>query len=617
MVKTSIYIRYGISAVALYLLSFSFSGSGISAQVGARVEFLRQSDDSSSVIQIRWDKKDQHKWHEENDGRLDIMALKTNVHSEILTKNQDRSTYYHFDIPGSSSIELLIHLIETVPGEKLYLWDHQQQEVVFILSEQHGSKFLTPAFNPATTVLVWNGSETSTYKTRFTIDNIYYDETRADRSLDIGFGTALPCHPNAACKQDSLMQLIANSAVRIRLVMEEGIGWCSGAFINNARNDKTPLLITAYHCQFNFTPHYDMWRFDFNYRSDTCPNPPIEPQIFSLTGCELISSGQASDFLLVLLAEEIPLNQSMTFAGWNRDEASIPDTTFLLHHPNADIRKISTSTDEAVIHPNQIGWSEGGGYTTPPHHHFRLKFTEGGHEPGSSGGPVFDEEGLFVGQLHGGTAGCESINNAFIGRFAKSWNLGPTPEERLRDWLDPDQTGVVSLGSLENINPDELADIHGVVVDGIGRPVKNVEIKISGSIEETLITSDDGEFLLSGVSRNGDYTITPEKNINPTNGLNAIDLIAIQKHLLGKDTFDFNWQHIAADATNNVNVSVTDILMLLRLMLGKIIALPFSPSWRFDPPQVVLDSIPPGDPMEIQITGIKIGDINSTADPAQ
>ena len=75
---------------------------------------------------------------------------------------------------------------------------------------------------------------------------------------------------------------------------------------------------------------------------------------------------------------------------------------------------------------------------------------------------------------------------------------------------------------------------------------------------------------LQGVNRNGTYTITSEKLDNPTNGLNALDLVAIQKHLLGKDTFDLNWQFVAADATNNDDLSVGDIVLIPRLLLGKI-----------------------------------------------
>ncbi|HSF87914.1 MAG TPA: carboxypeptidase regulatory-like domain-containing protein, partial [Saprospiraceae bacterium] len=330
-------------------------------------------------------------------------------------------------------------------------------------------------------------------------------------------------------------------------------------------------------------------------------------------GCDLIAGGQASDFLLLLLSEDVPLNQEVTFAGWDRDDTARPDTSYLVHHPNADIRKLSTSVNEATIHPNQIGWTEG--YTTPAHHHFRMKFTEGGHEPGSSGGPLFNQDGYLVGQLHGGTAGCESTNNAFIGRLSKSWNLGSTPQERLRDWLDPDQTGLTKISSIENKASGDIVTIHGLVSDPAGRPVKNAVLKVTGSLTETITTSDDGTFQLLNVNRNGQYIITPEKNDFPTNGLNAIDLVAIQKHLLGKDTFDLPWQYVAADATNNTMLSVGDIVVLQRLLLGKIQNLPSSPSWRFEPPQVIIDPIPSGEPAEIDIMCIKIGDLNGTADP--
>lgn len=395
--------------------------------------------------------------------------------------------------------------------------------------------------------------------------------------------------------------------------MEEGIGWCTGSLVNTTRHDKTPYLLTAFHCQYNYTPIYDMWRFDFQFKSSECANPSSAPQFFSLVGCELKSLGQESDYLLVLLNEDIPINQEVTFAGWDRDDMAKPDTSYLIHHPNADIRKFSTCVDEATIHPNQIGWVEG--YTTPAFHHFRMKFTEGGHESGSSGGPLFNEEGLLVGQLHGGTKGCEQTNNAYIGRFAKSWNLGTVPSQRLSDWLDPDQTGEMQIPSIRNIASSESINLRGLIRDPKNTPVSNCVVKITGSVEQTITTGDDGVFELKGVNRNGQYTITPEKNGIPTNGLNALDLVAIQKHLLGKDTFNLNWQFLAADATNNGEVSVGDIVLILRLLLGKIQNFPSCPSWKFDPPQVFIDPVNQGDPAEIYLQAIKVGDLNGTADP--
>jgi hypothetical protein len=599
--------------VLFLLYTLAICASTAKAQIASQVEWIQQANDSSKVVSIRWSTQDKQKWHQENDGRLDIVGFRTAISSGDLATSEKKATSYSFVFQEKANVEFLIRVTTIGFGEQLFLYDDTKQRIICDFSKQSKSIFLSPSFDPETTKLIWKSPETGIYKSDFVIENVYLDDAPARSVLDIGFGTSLVCQPNAACKQDSILKLISNSTVRIRMVMQEGIGWCSGSFVNTTRNDKTPYLLTAFHCQFEYTPVYDSWRFDLQYKSEQCENPATEPQYFSLTGCQLIASGQASDFLMVLLDEHIPINQAATFAGWDRDETLIPDTSYLIHHPNADIRKISVSVNNATIHPNQIGWIEG--YTTPSFHHFRTKFTEGGHQQGSSGGPFFNEKGYLVGQLHGGTAGCEAVNNVYAGRLAKSWNLGDTPQGRLKDWLDPDQTGVMRIPSLENLSANDMVDVRGLITDPKGRPVKNTILKVTGSVSRTITTDTDGVFEISDISRNGQYTITPEKHDYPTNGLNAIDLIGIQKHLLAKDTFDFDWQLISADATNNSVVNVGDILVLQRLMLGKIQTLPSSPSWRFEPSQLTITTFPPGQPDLLQITGIKIGDVNGTSDP--
>ncbi len=601
-----------VLAILAFILPVIYSP--LAAQVPASVTASAGTRQNERTLHISWSSLEEAKWHEANDGMLDIMSLKTQIGKSVLQSNSSGTSVFQLAFDQPCMIECLVKINFNDPSESIYLYDKNTGAWIADLKPNSKSSFLTPSFNPESTAILWKTRDGEKGKSDITIENIYFDPQSSSRGRGIGFGTALSCHPNAACKTDSLSKLISNSDVRIRLVMEEGIGWCTGSMINNMRNDKSPLLLTAYHCTFNFTPHYDMWRFDFQYTSPTCPNPPVEPQFFSLTGCELKASGQASDFLLVRLNNDIPADQPVTFAGWDRDINAIPDTTYLVHHPNADIRKFSTCINPAIIHPNQIGWSEG--YTTPAFHHFRLKFTEGGHEKGSSGGGAYNQDFHLIGQLHGGTAGCED-NNTYIGRLAKSWDLGTTSSQRLKDWLDPDNTGALRMESLENVSESEIVDIHGVVKDPLGRPVKNVKVIVTGSKEEEMITDADGKFNLAHVNRNGQYTFTPEKNINQGNGLNVFDLLDIQKHLLVKQVFTNNWQLIAADATNNGEVTVGDILLILKLILGKIQYYPSSNSWRFDPPQIQVDSLPPGEPNEVQIMGIKIGDVNGTADPGQ
>ena len=78
----------------------------------------------------------------------------------------------------------------------------------------------------------------------------------------------------------------------------------------------------------------------------------------------------------------------------------------------------------------------------------------GSTEGGSSGSPLFNHNGQIIGQLHGGLASCdgEQSNGRYdlYGRFAVAWSSGNGPDQRLRDWLDPDDLGVEQIDALEN-----------------------------------------------------------------------------------------------------------------------------------------------------------------------
>ena len=82
--------------------------------------------------------------------------------------------------------------------------------------------------------------------------------------------------------------------------------------------------------------------------------------------------------------------------------------------------------------------SEGG----PKDSHWEVDNWEyGTTEHGSSGAGLWDPAShLLIGFLSGGLASCDNDLWDCFGRFAVAWD-GPSPSERLRDWLDPDDTG--------------------------------------------------------------------------------------------------------------------------------------------------------------------------------
>lgn len=129
-------------------------------------------------------------------------------------------------------------------------------------------------------------------------------------------------------------------------------------------------------------------------------------------------------------------------------------------------------------------------------------------------------------------------------------------------------------------------------------------------------------------------SVTPSKNIHPLNGLSTLDLVLIQKHLLGIEPLDSPYKIIAADANQDGKVTSFDILILKKLLLGVTTELPNDRSWRFVPALFVFPNplnpfetpfpesidVPfSADPMPgwFPFVGIKIGDVNGTADPGE
>jgi hypothetical protein len=126
--------------------------------------------------------------------------------------------------------------------------------------------------------------------------------------------------------------------------------------------------------------------------------------------------------------------------------------------------------------------------------------------------------------------------------------------------------------------------------------------------------------------------ITAEKNINPLNGVTSFDLTLLSKHILGTEPLDSPYKIIAADANMDGKVTTFDILLLRRLILGQIDQLPHGKSWRFIPADYSFPNpnnpFMPAFPEKITVPntvdylpnyfefiGIKIGDLDFSADP--
>jgi hypothetical protein len=158
--------------------------------------------------------------------------------------------------------------------------------------------------------------------------------------------------------------------------------------------------------------------------------------------------------------------------------------------------------------------------------------------------------------------------------------------------------------------------------------VDNVEVELDRDNPEYPVTEvSTGSYSFEEVGH-GNYEMRANKYDEPMNGVSTIDLLLIQKHLLGIKAFDDVYDYIAADANRSGSISVGDLFELRNLILAVNSELPGGKSWRFvdadyefnnplDPflemeDAEVRDLTVIGDRDELDFRGVKLGDLNGT-----
>lgn len=211
--------------------------------------------------------------------------------------------------------------------------------------------------------------------------------------------------------------------------------FCTGALINNVKDDETPYFLTANHCVNSELVANTLITY-FNYEDSNCN---LEDASFSqtLSGATFKAGSSYSDFTLLLLGEYPPDEYNPFYAGWDVSGAN-PRSEACLHHPDGASKCIALAGNTAFSYSEKIEWfSEDLRLisTTLPDSHWNVLFDQGMPEAGSSGGPLFDQNKRIVGQLHGG------VNSVLLfGKLSLSWDFNAAYNEQLAHWLDPNNT---------------------------------------------------------------------------------------------------------------------------------------------------------------------------------
>ncbi len=627
--------------IMVFLLLFALAGTAQISTSGSPLYDAKNALDAASVFTLAPINTTSSKTNQTKENPLYSLPTTTNLSLEnsgefTSLENGDRVWHLEIESPQGKSMALFYEDFHLPVGAKLFFFDKEKTQIkgaYTSANNKESGKFFTGFIHSKTAVLEYYEPANVIGEGHFTIfridQTIESAETEKSVLLNLGFGTSSDCHINVNCAEGSDYQQEKQGVCRIMMTVEEGTAWCSGTLLNNIRNDETPYVLSAFHCTDGYTPLHDLWRFDFNYESGECANPTVEPGFQSVIGCDLRAGREETDFQLLEISQNIPTNFNVYFNGWDRS-AAIPSEATLLHHPSADIKKVSHDNNSLIIHPNIINWNNE--VSTPANYHFRSVLDVGTFEIGSSGCPFLDENKRVVAQLHGGSPNCTDVT-VYGGRLFYSWDDGDSAAEQLAPWLDPDNTGAeFSDALIPEVTGNAI--VSGKISTQFGGNVAGVTVRANGDDAMSAMTDLEGNYELE-LPIGGQYTISFEKDYFAENGVATSDIIKMRRVILNLEDYDNPYSIMAADANGTANNPTTsDIVVLRQMILNSIDVFPNNvPSWRFVPslyefpnptnpwsetiPSAIFINELQGDIQNVDIIGVKMGDVNGSADPAE
>ncbi len=379
---------------------------------------------------------------------LSITAELSPENAGTWTEFKDGSKIWRLEIvsEGAKAIGLYYDRFSIPKAGKLFIYSEDKKQLKGAYSSINNPKkqeFATEIILGNRVILEYNQPAFVTEKLDIFIGEIAYIY-RGIASFEKGTNWTEPsedCEVNVNCSPiGDNWQDEKRGVARMLLTNNGEQFWCTGTLVNNTNQDCTPYFLTAYHCSGNASASdHNKWIFYFNYESNSCTTPSNEPSSNSITGCTIKSASDiegGTDLQLLELNSDPPQSYNLFFNGWDiSTDASASGVG--IHHPHGSIKKISTYSSSL-----QTGTYTGAASNA----HWKVYWSSndngwGVTEGGSSGSPIFNNNGLVVGTLTGGLASCTAQSDPdYYGKMDKHWTYSD-----LSTYLDPENTGVSNL----------------------------------------------------------------------------------------------------------------------------------------------------------------------------
>ncbi|WP_340155080.1 T9SS type A sorting domain-containing protein [uncultured Winogradskyella sp.] len=370
-------------------------------------------------------------------------------------ENGDRIWRMAYTSENAYSLNFMFDVFNIPEGAKLYVYNSDKTDLLRPFTHYNnndenvlgtwmveGNEAIIEYYQPANvsgTANIVVGSVVHGYRTAKSYQKALGDSGNCNQDVD--------CDISPTTDPYGLNTIKENVKKAAGMLVTGGSGFCSGTLVNNTNNDGTPYFITANHCSGG----EGSWAFRFNWRSPTpsCSTTASSPNGSydqTVSGATLRANSSQSDMELVEITDTSFFNNNpdVVWAGWNNSTTQTPVVNFGVHHPSGDIQKACRDDDGAAR--NVVNFN--GNANTQMW--YITEWELGVTEQGSSGSGLFNESGELIGMLSGGVAACSGTSNNgqydFYGRFGVAWDYGSTSATRLKEWLDPTNSGVATIG---------------------------------------------------------------------------------------------------------------------------------------------------------------------------
>lgn len=453
------------------------------AQIDFDVEALKQEDNLaltmgkplrvSSIIPVRLDMNECGEWTTLPDGQT-IWQLEIHAPGAIATS----LLYEKFVIPEGDQLYIYSKTHKHLLGAYTYKTNRLKKE--FATEFLAGDQFILE-YVPAKTPEIVQKTQSSqaqlinaikpesglksanAEKAEIVISGIQYGYNHIRVQESDGLGASGECHVDINCPEGADWQDQKKGVYKTITPIGQYGYYCTGTIINNTSQDLTPLALTANHCiEVNGTlanaGELRQQIYYFHYEKDECKADEIDisdSKVKTFTGAFLLTRNElhkGADGALLQLATDIPQDYNIYYNGWTlKNEA--PKHGVGIHHPAGDVKKISTYDEPAVsteiIIGKEMGVSDG---------YWNVKWVStqtgwGVTEQGSSGSPLFNEDGLVVGTLTGGPQmqgvhSCDMDEKNKVSIYGKLWyhfDQSPDPNNHMKAFLDPENTNIKTV----------------------------------------------------------------------------------------------------------------------------------------------------------------------------